>query len=310
MNKRNLKVKLLIATTVGVSTILAPLTGVIAEATTIKATSGVNLRSSSSKYSRKIGYASAGTNVKYLGTSNGYYKVSVNGKTAYTYKSYWKGSTVTSTGNVNLRSGASNSASKVGYIYKGSEAKVLGRNGNWLYVEQNGKKGFTYKSYWFLSDTLFKSLPYVSSTGGTQSSSSSASKVIYTSSESRTGNAIVAEAKKLLGAKYVYAGNSWASGGFDCSGLTQYSYGRVGYKIPRTVTQQWYGTSNKVSAANRRPGDIIVMTNGSSISHAGIYIGDNKMIHSPRPGKQVEIKTLDWHQKNGLIKGYIRPYGN
>ena len=308
MKKRNLKVKILIAATVGISTILAPVTGVIAEATTITAKSGVNLRSSSSKYSAKVGYASAGTKVKYLGISNGYYKVSVNGKTAYTYNSYWKGSTVTSTGGVNLRSSANKYSSKVGYVYKGSEATVLGRNGNWLYVEQNGKRGFSYKSYWFLSDTLFKSLPYVSSSGGTDSGSSS--KVINTSSQSRVGNAIVAEAKKLLGAKYVYAGNSWADGGFDCSGLTQYSYGRVGYKIPRTVSQQWYGTKNKISASNRLPGDIVVITNGYSITHAGIYIGDNKMIHSPRPGKTVEIKTLDWHQRNGRIKGYIRPYGN
>lgn len=307
MKKRNLKVKVLVAATVAVSTILAPLTGAIAEATTVTAKSGVNLRASGSKYSSKVGYISSGKNVQYLGISNGYYKLSVDGKIGYAYNSYLKGSTVSATSNVNMRSGASSSTSKVAYVYKGTEAKVLGRNGNWLYIEHNGKKGFSYKSYWFLSDTLFKSLPYVSSAGSTASSTPT---VIRTAAESTIGNRVVAEAKKLLGAKYVYGGDSWSDGGFDCSGLTQYVWGRVGYRIPRTASQQWYGIKTRVSASNRRPGDVIIMTNGYRITHAGIYIGDNKMIHSPRPGKTVEIKSLDWYQREGRIKGYLRPNGN
>lgn len=291
----------MVAAAVAVSTVLAPLTGVIAEATTITAKSGVNLRTYSNNYSSKVGYASSGTTLKYLGVQNGYYKVSVNGRIAYTYNSYWKGQTASATSNVNVRSQASGTSSKVSYVYKGTEAKVLGRNGNWLYIEHNGKKGFSYKSYWFVSSTLFNSLPYVSS------SSTTASAITTSSSSTTLGNRAVYEAKKLLGAPYVWGGDSWADGGFDCSGLTQYVWGRVGYKIPRTVTQQWYGVT-RVSASTRKPGDIIVMTDGYSISHAGLYIGDNKMIHSPRPGKVVEIKSLDWYQSEGRIKGYLRPY--
>lgn len=303
MKTRNLKVKIMVSAALAVSTFLAPLTGVIAEATTITAKSGVNLRASSNNYSSKLGYIAAGTNVQYLGIQNGYYKVSYNGKIGYTYNSYWKGSTITATGNVNVRSSASSSSTKVSYVYKGTDVKVLGRNGNYVYIEHNGKKGFSYKSYWFISSTLFNSLPYVSSTA------SSTSSVIQTSTTSNTiGDRVVAEARKLIGAPYVYAGESWSEGGFDCSGLTQYVYGRVGYRIPRTATQQWYGIDTKISSSNRRPGDIIVMTDGYSVSHVGIYIGDNKMIHSPRPGKTVEIKSLDWYQSVGRIKGYLRPY--
>lgn len=313
MKKTNLKVKMLVAATVAVSTFIAPLTGAIAEATTLKSTSSVNLRSSSSVYSSKVGYVYGGTTAKYLGTYNGWYKVSVDGKIGYASSSYWAAATVNAASNVNMRSSASGTSTRLAYIYSGTEVKVLGRNGSWLYIEYNGKKGFASKYYWNISSTLFYSLPYVSSSASTSTSTSSSTPtVIQTAaveSTSTIGSRVVAEAKKLLGANYVYGGNSWSDGGFDCSGLTQYVYGRVGIPIPRTVTQQYYGISRKISSYNRLPGDIIIMADSSGPYHAGIYIGDNKMIHSPSPGKTVEIKSLDWYQSTGRIKTYLRPYG-
>ena len=303
MKKTNLRVKMLVAATVAVSTFIAPITGAIAEATTIKATSNVNMRTSATVNSSKAGYVTSGTVAKYLGTSNGWYKISAGGKIGYTSSKYWAGYTVNATGNVNMRSSASGTSSKLAYIQKGTEVKVLGRNGSWLYVEYNGKKGFSSKSYWNVSTTLFNSLPYVSS-------SASAINTSGTESTSTIGSRVVAEAKKLLGAKYIYGGDSWSDGGFDCSGLTQYVYGKVGISIPRTVTTQYAGISRKISASNRKPGDIIIMTDGYSMSHAGIYIGDNKMIHAPQPGSYVQIKDLAWYQSVGRIKIYLRPYNN
>lgn len=300
MNKRNVRVKIMVAATLALSTFLAPATGVVAEATTVKAKTGVNLRASSFSSSRKVGYVGTGDYAKYLGTVNGYYKLSINGKVGYAYNSYLKSYKITATSNVNIRKAARSSASKVGYIYKGKDVKVLGRNSDWVYVEYNGKKGFAHKSYFFLSNTMFKNLPYVTSSTATAKKTSSSSSVI--------GNRVVAEARKLIGARYVLGGESWSEGGFDCSGLTQYSYGKAGYNIPRTASQQWRGVDTKISASNRRPGDIVVFARGSEVYHVGIYIGDNKMIHSPRPGKNVEIKTLDWHQSQGLLEGYLRPY--
>lgn len=308
MKKTNLRVKMLVAATVAVSTFLAPVTGAIAEATTLKATSNVNMRTSASPNASKAGYVTSGTIAKYLGTSNGWYKISANGKIGYTSAKYWAGYTVNATGNVNMRSAARGTSSKLAYILKGTEVKVLGRNGSWIYIEYKGKKGFASKSYWNVSSTLFNSLPYVSS-----STTASAAPVINTSGTEATstiGSRVVAEAKKLLGAKYIYGGESWAEGGFDCSGLTQYVYGRVGISIPRTVTTQYAGISRKISASNRKPGDIIIMTDGYSMSHAGIYIGDNKMIHAPQPGSYVQIKDLTWYQSVGRIKTYLRPYNN
>lgn len=298
---------MLVAATVAVSTLIAPITGSIAEATTLKATSNVNMRSSATVSASKVAYVQAGSIAKYLGMSNGWYKVSLNGKVGYTATSYWKGSTVNATSNVNMRSRASGTSTKLAYIRSGTEVKVLGRNGSWLYIEYNGKRGYASKYYWNVPSALFYSLPYV----GSSTTASTAPTVIRTAaveSTSTVGSRVVAEAKKLLGARYVYGGESWSDGGFDCSGLTQYVYGRVGISIPRTVTTQYYGISRKISASNRKPGDIIIFSNSTGMYHAGIYIGDNKMIHSPEPGKTVEVKSLDWYQSLGRIKIYLRPY--
>lgn len=297
MKSQFVKSRLLIASALALSALLSPFAGTVAEATTITAKTGVNLRSSGSIYSAKIGFASAGTTAKYLGMSNGFYKVSVNGKIGYTYHSYWKGSYVTSTANVNMRTGPRLSSAIVTCIPIGSDAKVLGRNGEWLYIEYNGRKGFSRRDYWFLSTTLFNSLPFVSSP-----------ETVQTSSSTSIGLLVVDEARKLIGAPYIINGESWSEGGFDCSGLTQYVYGRVGYDIPRTVTQQWNGVDTKISPANRLPGDIVVITNGYSISHAGIYIGNGQMIHSPKPGDYVRINSLTKTEAEGRIKGYLRPY--
>lgn len=309
MKKTNLKVKMLVAATIAVSTFIAPISGSVAEATTVKAKSNVNLRSSSSASSAKVGYIKGGTIAKYLGTSNGWYKISVDGKIGYASSSYWAGSTVNATSNVNMRSKASGTSTKLAYIQRGTEAKVLGRNGNWLYIEYNGKKGYASKSYWNLSSTLFYSLPSVGTSSTVSSTTPTVIQTAGAESTSSVGSRVVAEAMKLLGARYIYGGSSWSDGGFDCSGLTQYVYGRAGISIPRTVTTQYYGISRKISASNRQPGDIIIMTDGYEMSHAGIYIGNNKMIHAPQPGRNVEIKSLDWYQSVGRIKIYLRPYG-
>lgn len=295
---KNIRAKLMVAAGVAVASILSPLSQVPAEATQIQAKSGVNIRTSNYGTATKIGYASAGKILKYLGTtSNGWYKVSYDGRTAYTSGSYWKGYTVNNTGGVNFRSGAGTSYSKLGYIYAGKEVRVLGRNGNWLYIEYNGKKGYSSKSYWNISSKLFYSLPTVGSTSSGSSTSTST-----------TGSKLVYQAKQLIGANYVYGGDSWSDGGFDCSGLTQYVYGKVGISIPRTATTQWNGTSNRSTYKSfRQIGDIVVLEDSSGyISHVGIYIGDNKMIHSPKPGYRVTTASLDWWYSSGRVRGYAR----
>ncbi|SFN34338.1 C40 family peptidase [Proteiniclasticum ruminis] len=124
----------------------------------------------------------------------------------------------------------------------------------------------------------------------------------YTGSASVSSSAIVNKAYQYLGVRYVWGGTT--PSGFDCSGFIQYVYRSQGVSLPRTSRAQ--ATSGKyVSIANAQPGDILYFGQ-SSVTHVGIYIGNGKMIHSPRPGKSVEIVSISWHVNNYRIKGARR----
>ena len=91
----------------------------------------------------------------------------------------------------------------------------------------------------------------------------------------------------------------WSDGGFDCSGLTRYSYRAAGIIIQEL--QHSSGTESVRKSTNPIPGDIIVFSKAGDIYHVGIYIGDNKMIHSPEP--DVEIRDLSWHYRENRVHG-------
>lgn len=76
--------------------------------------------------------------------------------------------------------------------------------------------------------------------------------------------------------------------GVDCSGLTSYVYGTIGVKLPRHSTAQ-YSKGVKTAVKNAKPGDLIGKPGGG---HVGIYIGNGKMLHSPRPGQKVQIRNV------------------
>ena len=127
---------------------------------------------------------------------------------------------------------------------------------------------------------------------------------------SMIGDRAVEEARKILGAPYIYGAESWAEGGFDCSGLTQYVYSRLNINIPRTASYQWAGISRKVTVP--RPGDLVAFAKveEGGVYHIGIYIGNNQMIHAPKPGDVVKISNLDWYYRNGWVQGFLRPYSD
>lgn len=104
-----------------------------------------------------------------------------------------------------------------------------------------------------------------------------------------TGAALVESAKKYLGVPYVWGGESLAEGGLDCSGLVQLTFAQHGVTLPRTAREQMREGTEVPSLDQARPGDLIVTRGGA---HIGIYVGDGQMIHSPRPGRTVEIRPL------------------
>lgn len=95
--------------------------------------------------------------------------------------------------------------------------------------------------------------------------------------------AIMDEALKYEGWKYVYGGASPTTS-FDCSGLTQWTYGKAGISIPRTASQQ-YEVTQYIPLSEA--GDLVFFHStynaGSYITHVGIYLGNNQMFHAGGP---------------------------
>ncbi len=112
-------------------------------------------------------------------------------------------------------------------------------------------------------------------------------------SNSSSGEAVVREARKYKGARYVWAGAS--PKGFDCSGFTWYVYDKVtGNDIGRTVKEQ-FNKGNSVSRGSLQPGDIVFFKNTfqKGLSHCGIYISGSDFIHAENEDTGVVISSLD-----------------
>ncbi|WP_227875938.1 C40 family peptidase [Kushneria konosiri] len=98
---------------------------------------------------------------------------------------------------------------------------------------------------------------------------------------------VMNHARDALGTPYRYGGTTPA--GLDCSGLTQTSLLAAGIEIPRT-SQQQFDALERIDRA--RPGDLMFFGSGNRVSHVGIYMGNNQMIHAPGSGRQVSIAQL------------------
>ena len=98
-------------------------------------------------------------------------------------------------------------------------------------------------------------------------------------------------ANSVIGTPYVYGGVS--VDGFDCSGFVHYVYSNAGFNITRKSSLDYF-MNDTTSVANPVPGDVVFFKNTyiSTISHMGIYIGNNQFIHAGSNG--VEISSLSY----------------
>ena len=103
---------------------------------------------------------------------------------------------------------------------------------------------------------------------------------------------LVVNAMGFLGVPYRHGGNSIETG-FDCSGFVRAMYQQtVGLLLPRSADQQAAATQT-IEKSELKPGDLVFFnTMRRAFSHVGIYIGDNKFIHSPKPGAEVRVDDM------------------
>lgn len=94
-------------------------------------------------------------------------------------------------------------------------------------------------------------------------------------------------ALKAVGIPYRWGGSS-PSGGFDCSGLVSWAYGRLGVSLPHS-SYALYGIGRRVPRSRLRPGDLLFF---NGLGHVGLYLGRGRMVHAPRSGRNVEVVAL------------------
>ncbi len=103
---------------------------------------------------------------------------------------------------------------------------------------------------------------------------------------------LVMNAMGFLGVPYKRGGSSVETG-FDCSGFVRAIFEQtVGQVLPRKAEQQAAATEH-IDKPDLKPGDLVFFnTMRRAFSHVGIYVGDGKFIHSPKPGSEVRVEDM------------------
>jgi len=108
--------------------------------------------------------------------------------------------------------------------------------------------------------------------------------------------AIISEAEKYLGYPYVWGGSS-PSTSFDCSGFVSWVINHSGWDVGRLGAQGLCNVCTPVSSANVKPGDLVFFTgtyDTPGVSHVGIYVGNNMMIHCGDPISYANLNSSYW----------------
>lgn len=271
----------------------------------IKMSSNLNVRKNASTTSTIIGKLKSGQVVKLIAkTNSGWYKIEFGGSVGYVHGDYititneqvssgnnvsdasnkvGKIATVTASA-LNVRSGAGTNYSVISKAYKGNNVKILEVASNgWNKVQlTSGVTG------WVSGDYLNNYRE------GSLSSSSQGQNTVETPSvgTNQKVDAVISLAKSKLGSPYEWGAEGPNS--FDCSGFTYYVYKNgAGITLPRTSSAQ-ASAGYAVSKSNLKPGDLVFFnTNGKGISHVGLYIGNNEMIHSPNSNDVVKVTKIN-----------------
>ncbi len=127
-------------------------------------------------------------------------------------------------------------------------------------------------------------------------------------------DSIIATATEAMGRPYTFGGTGADGGGFDCSGLIQYAYGKHGVALPRRSTDQ-AREGRKIDRELKllTSADILTFSNrGGQVTHVGLYIGEGRFIHSATRGVQVSTLSAEdpygrwWYKRWVGVRRIVR----
>lgn len=206
---------------------------------------------------------------------------------------------VVNASSLKLRQKPSLSSRVISSLPRNTKINTLGKAGSFYKISYKGKTGYVYKSYIKIVPVKITPPPVVKV---------KAPVAISRGATVEKYDALVSSSIKFLGMPYKYGGTTpakynstkkYIGGGFDCSGFTQYIYKSFNISLPRVTTDQMRkGTA--VSINNLKKGDLVFFIGGS---HTGMYIGDNKFIHSHKTGSFVKITELTGFWRGAFVTG-------
>lgn len=256
-------------------------------AATVNATS-LNLRSGPSTDYERITLIMKNQRLVILDKGDGkWYHVNYEGKVGYVDADYLKdvntvenfnaSGEITAT-SVRLREKPNTDSNVLASLDTGNKVSVIGINEGWYKVKVSGKTGYVRSDLMKITgestEVITEYIPADQSEG------------------SELGRKIVKLALQFEGYDYVY-GEESPEKGFDCSGLVWYCFKQYGYDLERRASLQYKNNGTTVSKSNLQPGDLVFFSsNHSSVTHVGIYIGDDQFIHASTSNTGVIISNL------------------
>ncbi len=271
----------------------------------------VNLRSGAGTSYSIVRQLSHGTTVSVLESSNGWCKVSCGSSTGYISADYLRVTNssesapaapepapetpapstdtpaseptqdpaetrrgIVSGGTINVRTGPGTSYDRITKLSSGTSVTIHETVDGWHKISCSAGSGYISSDYVYETSTAASSV----------------------------GAQVADLARAYIGVRYSYGGAS--PNGFDCSGFTQYLYKQYGYSLIHSASSQYRSSGVYVAREDLQPGDLVFFssTPGGSITHVGIYLGNDEIIHARYSIGRVAINELSQNYYN---KNYV-----
>lgn len=195
---------------------------------------------------------------------------------------------------VNLRTGPGTSNRSVAQANTGERAYIIGFNQQWYKVIFKDLICYIRSDYLELTQIPYENKASTNEplffVNGKSTGITPSAEALSNADSASIRSRIISEAQKHLGTPYVWGGTT--PQGFDCSGYVQYVMVKCGISIARTTLQQ-VNAGSYIPKNSLQPGDLVFLQNTyrEGVSHVGIYIGNNQMIHASS-SKGVTISSL------------------
>lgn len=311
-----------------------------------KVTGTTDLKAVPGDNAETIGTMSGAETLEILESTEGWYKVMVNGKSGYVKKDYvtldkseadiaakqlthYKRGKITSENGVMVRTSGSETASCIGTLDGGQEVIITDVQNNYIKILFGSdytegyvvNTGIEFTGEWYTKDEVHTAIKKVAqekaaaaarerarlAAMGYSKKETSASAVFSSGAPSASGKGGAIVATAKKYLGVPYVWGGTSPKGFDCSGLVQYVCRQNGISVPRVAASQ-RGAGKYVSRANLQAGDLVFFGKGGRINHVGIYIGNGQMIHAPQTGDVVKVSSINSTYRVNNYAGAVRVY--